>query len=207
MILRELFLWNWLPHAEFQTLQDTLAPLPRDPYDKNTVQRPNHQVAASKSFRNRRGWGRTYGVQTRHLPLRNRNSRCRKKHGRYPRDSSAVGFRRGAAGFPYFNPNRPPELLDFLTMFRNRIQEMGKTPVEPPSRKKDSTLSPEPAPLLWPPIIFTLARTAANVPSAALYPLRKTVPPELSKRSSTGRHGILQHQGGHLVLPDLRPLL
>ena len=159
-----LFLCNWCPHAAFQTLQDTLAPLPREirmiripcsgRITKSLLFKAFETGADGVALMGCKPGTCRYGIGTR---VAERNVEDTRGILRL------LGLGEERLGFASFYPDQPSELLDFLTMFRNRIQEMGKTPVEPSSRKKTQRCLPSPPPLLWPPIIFTLARIAANV--------------------------------------------
>lgn len=56
-----------------------------------------------------------------------------------------LGLGEERLGFAGFYPDQPAELLDFLTTFRDRIAELGKTPVEPQHRIKQEAFSREAA--------------------------------------------------------------
>ena len=56
-----------------------------------------------------------------------------------------LGLGEERLGFASFNPDQHRELLDYLSAFRNRIAELGKTPVVPATRAKEIALSPESA--------------------------------------------------------------
>ncbi len=141
-----LFLCNWSPHAAFQTLQDTLAPLP---CEVRMIRIPcSGRITKSllfKAFETGADGVALVGCQP---------GTCRYGIGtqvaeRNVEDTRGIlrllGLGQERLGFASFYPDQPSELLDFLTMFRNRIQELGKTPVEPSSRTKNSTLTPESA--------------------------------------------------------------
>ncbi len=141
-----LFLCNWCPHAAFQTLQDTLAPLPREirmiripcsgRITKSLLFKAFETGADGVALMGCKPGTCRYGIGTR---VAERNVEDTRGILRL------LGLGEERLGFASVYPDQPSELLDFLTMFRNRIQELGKTPVEPPSRTKDSTLSPESA--------------------------------------------------------------
>ena len=141
-----LFLCNWCPHAAFQTLQDTLAPLPRE---IRMIRIPcSGRITKSllfKAFETGADGVALVGCQP---------GTCRYGIGtrvaeRNVEDTRGIlrllGLGEERLGFASFYPDQPSELLDFLTTFKNRIQELGKTPVEPSSRIKTSTLSHESA--------------------------------------------------------------
>jgi Fe-S oxidoreductase/coenzyme F420-reducing hydrogenase delta subunit len=136
-----LFMCNWYPHVAFQTLQDTLAPLPRE---IRMIRIPcSGRITKSLLFKAfetgadgvallgcPRGSCR-YGIGTRVA-------------GRNVEDTRGIlrllGLGEERLGFASFYPDQPSELLDFLVTFRNRIQELGKTTVEP-CAPKEPTLS------------------------------------------------------------------
>ncbi|MGA2224647.1 MAG: hydrogenase iron-sulfur subunit [Syntrophobacteraceae bacterium] len=141
-----LFLCNWCPHAAFQTLQDTLAPLPREirmiripcsgRITKSLLFKAFETGADGVALMGCKPGTCRYGIGTR---VAERNVEDTRGILRL------LGLGEERLGFASFYPDQPSELLGFLTELRNRIQELGKTPVEPPSKREDLTLSPESA--------------------------------------------------------------
>ena len=141
-----LFLRNWCPHAAFQTLQDTLAPLPRE---IRMIRIPcSGRITKSllfKAFETGADGVALVGCQP---------GTCRYGIGtrvaeRNVEDTRGIlrllGLGEERLGFASFYPDQSSEMLDFLTAFRNRILQLGKTPVEPPRRTIKPALSPESA--------------------------------------------------------------
>ena len=141
-----LFLCNWCPHAAFQTLQDTFAPLPREirmiripcsgRITKSLLFKAFETGADGVALLGCEPGTCRYGIGTR---VAERNVEDTRGILRL------LGLGEERLSFASFNPDQPSELLDFLITFRNGIQELGKTPVEPSPRIKDSALSPESA--------------------------------------------------------------
>ncbi|MFZ2445754.1 MAG: hydrogenase iron-sulfur subunit [Syntrophobacteraceae bacterium] len=141
-----LFLCNWSPHAAFQNLQDTLAPLPRE---IRMVRIPcSGRITKSllfKAFETGADGVALVGCEP---------GTCRYGIGtavaeRNVEDTRGIldllGLGRERLGFEAFYPDQSGPLLDFLHGFRNRIAELGKSPVAAVHRKKESAFSPEAA--------------------------------------------------------------
>lgn len=138
-----LFMCNWYPHVAFQTLQDTLAQIPRE---IRMIRIPcSGRITKSLLFKafetGADGVGLLgcpagtcrYGIGTR---VAERNVEDTRGILRL------LGLGEERLGFASFYPDQPAELLEFLTAFRDRIRELGKTPVESPSRIEQAELSP-----------------------------------------------------------------
>lgn len=139
-----LFLCNWSPHAAFQDLQDTLAPLPRE---IRMVRIPcSGRITKSllfKAFETGADGVALVGCEP---------GTCRYGVGtsvaeRNVEDTRGIlellGLGRERLGFAAFYPDQSGALLDFLVSFRNRVYGLGKTPVAPPLRKEESEVLPD----------------------------------------------------------------
>ncbi len=137
-----LFLCNWSPHAAYQTLQDTLAPLPveirmiRIPCSgritKSLLFKAFETGADGVVLLGCEAGACRYGIGTR---VAQRNI------GDTRGILDLLGLGEERLGFASFNPDQHLELLAYLTAFRNKIEELGKTPVVPASRAKEVALS------------------------------------------------------------------
>lgn len=139
-----LFMCNWYPHVAFQVLQDTLAPLPPE---IRMIRIPcSGRITKSLLFKAfetgadgvvllgcAQGTCR-YGIGTR---VSQRNVEDTRGILRL------LGLGEERLGFASFYPDQSSELLDFLTAFRDKIRQLGKTPIEPPSPVKPAEPSPE----------------------------------------------------------------
>ncbi|MGC8492603.1 MAG: hydrogenase iron-sulfur subunit [Syntrophobacteraceae bacterium] len=137
-----LFLCSWSPHAAFQTLQDTLAPLPGE---VRMIRIPcSGRITKSLLFKafetgadgvvliGCEAGACRYGIGT---PVARRNV-----------DDTwgilnLLGLGEERLGFATFGPDQHPELLDYLTAFKNRIERLGKTPVVAADHGKEHALS------------------------------------------------------------------
>lgn len=141
-----LFLCNWSPHAAFQTLQDTCAPLPREIH---MVRIPcSGRITKSllfKAFETGADGVALVGCEP---------GTCRYGTGtgvaeRNVADTRGIlkllGIGEERLSFAAFYPDQSGPILDFLMEFRNRIAALGKTPVQQASRKKSIPLSKESA--------------------------------------------------------------
>lgn len=139
-----LFLCNWSPHAAFQTIQDTLAPLPRE---IRMVRIPcSGRITKSllfKAFETGADGVALVGCEP---------GTCRYGSGtmvaeRNVEDTRGIlkllGLGEERLSLATFYPDQSGPLLEYLTQFRNRIMELGKSPIEPMHRKKESTVSKE----------------------------------------------------------------
>ena len=116
-----------------------------DPYDKDTVQRPITKSLLFKAFETCADGVALLGCEP---------GSCRYGIGtgvaeRNIEDTRGIlrllGLGEERLGFASFYPDRPSELLGYLTAFRDRIRKLGKTPVDPYRRTKQSALTPETA--------------------------------------------------------------
>ena len=141
-----LFLCNWSPHAAFQTLQDTLAPLPREirmiripcsgRITKSLLFKAFETGADGVVLVGCEPGACRYGIGTR-VAQRNVDDTRGILH--------LLGLGEERLGFASFNPDQHRELLDYLTSFKNRIEELGKTPVVAANQVKEQALSPQTA--------------------------------------------------------------
>jgi Fe-S oxidoreductase/coenzyme F420-reducing hydrogenase delta subunit len=137
-----LFMCNWYPHVAFQTLQDTLAPLPpelrmiRIPCSgritKSLLFKAFETGADGVALLGCRPGTCRYGIGTR---VAERNVEDTRGILRL------LGLGEERLGFASFYPDQPSELLDFLTTFRDKIRELGKSPVEHPFGPDQAPLS------------------------------------------------------------------
>ena len=114
-----LFLCNWCPHAAFQTLQDTLAPLPREirmiripcsgRITKSLLFKAFETGADGVALLGCQPGTCRYGIGTR---VAERNVEDTRGILRL------LGLGEERLGFASFYPDQPSELLDFLTTFR-----------------------------------------------------------------------------------------
>lgn len=141
-----LFLCNWSPHAAFQGLQDTLAPLPRE---IRMVRIPcSGRITKSllfKAFETGADGVALVGCEP---------GTCRYGIGtavaeRNVEDTRGIldllGLGEERLSFAAFYPDQKDQLLDFLVKFRDRIKALGKSPVQPVRRKKEGPISKEQA--------------------------------------------------------------
>ncbi len=137
---------NWYPHVALQTLQDTHAPLPREirmiripcsgRITKSLLFKAFETGADGVALLGCRPGSCRYGIGTR---VAERNVEDTRGILRL------LGLGEERLGFASFYPDQPSELLNFLTSFRDRIQELGKTPVEPACGTTQAALSPRSA--------------------------------------------------------------
>jgi Fe-S oxidoreductase/coenzyme F420-reducing hydrogenase delta subunit len=141
-----LFLCNWCPHAAFQSLQDTLAPVPRE---IRMIRIPcSGRITKSllfKAFETGADGVALVGCQP---------GTCRYGIGtgvaeRNVEDTRGIlrllGLGEERLGHASFYPDQSSELLNFLTGFTEKIKELGKTPVDPPDRKIEPASTPKSA--------------------------------------------------------------
>ncbi len=139
-----LFLCNWSPHAAFQTLQDTLAPIPRE---IRMVRIPcSGRITKSllfKAFETGADGVALVGCEP---------GTCRYGIGtavaeRNVEDTRGIlellGLGAERLSFAAFYPDQPAALLDFLVGFRNRMAELGKSPVGPVRRENAGPVTRE----------------------------------------------------------------
>jgi Fe-S oxidoreductase/coenzyme F420-reducing hydrogenase delta subunit len=139
-----LFMCNWYPHVAFQTLQDRLAPLPREirmiripcsgRITKSLLFKAFETGADGVALLGCQPGTCRYGIGTR---VAQRNVEDTRGILRL------LGLGEQRLGFASFYPDQPSELLDFLTGFRNTICELGKSPIEPTSVTKQAALTPK----------------------------------------------------------------
>jgi Fe-S oxidoreductase/coenzyme F420-reducing hydrogenase delta subunit len=141
-----LFLCNWSPHAAFQALQDTLAPLPREirmvripcsgRITKSLLFKAFETGADGVVLAGCEAGTCRYGVGT---GVAERNV------GDTRGILDLLGLGRERLGFASFYPDQKESLLDYLVSFRNRIAELGKSPVTVLPRTREAALSRETA--------------------------------------------------------------
>ncbi|MGC9196155.1 MAG: hydrogenase iron-sulfur subunit [Syntrophobacteraceae bacterium] len=141
-----LFLCNWSPHAAYQRLQDSLAPLPveirmiRIPCSgritKALLFKAFETGADGVVLLGCEAGACRYGIGTKVAQTNIEDTRG---------ILNLLGLGEERLGFASFNPEQHQEMLDYLTAFRNRIAELGKTPVVVTSRAKEITLSAQSA--------------------------------------------------------------
>ena len=205
-----LFLCNWCPHAAFQTLQDTLAPLPREVrmiripcsgrITKSLLFKAFETGADGVALVGCKPGTCRYGIGTR---VAERNVEDTRGILRL------LGLGEERLGFASFYPDQPSEMLDFLNCVQKQDSATGQNTCRTsPSNRKTCALARvgclyygHPQYQHLPGLRQMFIRMPGNS-------LRKRVFPESNrKRRSNGRPGLLLHQGGHLVMPYLRPLL
>lgn len=141
-----LFLCNWSPHASFQALQDTLAPLPRE---IRMVRIPCSgritKALLFKAFEKGADGVALVGCEP---------GTCRYGIGtgvaeRNGEDTRGIlellGLRKERLSLGFFAPDAPESLLEFLITFRDKIAELGKSPILSRHSTEQSSITREKA--------------------------------------------------------------
>ncbi|MCE5336030.1 MAG: hydrogenase iron-sulfur subunit [Desulfobacteraceae bacterium] len=141
-----LFMCNWSPHAAFQTLQDTLAPIPRE---VRMVRIPcSGRITKSllfKAFETGADGVALVGCEPGTCRYGSGTAVAERNVGATREIFKLLGLGEERLTFAAFHPDQSGPLLDFLTGFRDRIASLGKSPVQQRTRKKEPPLSPKSA--------------------------------------------------------------